>query len=121
MVSLQIDRRLAWSLGAVGSGIRTAFAMQKGNPLHPFSLAAAMRRRTVLFLPVGLVPVGLRSAIITTGTAATARPFRSRCGFIGPGRVHARRGAAAPMLRRRRRYVAVSRRAAVFPRQRNAD
>src|SRR6202166_5005827 len=38
--SLQIDRRLARSLGAVGSGMRTAFAMQKGNALHPFSLAA---------------------------------------------------------------------------------
>src|SRR5450756_447702 len=33
---LQIDRRSAWSLGTVGSGIRAAFAMQKGNPLHPF-------------------------------------------------------------------------------------
>src|ERR1700730_13935790 len=41
---LQIDRRLAWSLGAVGFCIRTAFAMQKGDALHPFSLAAALRR-----------------------------------------------------------------------------
>src|SRR3984885_3568575 len=41
---LQIDRRLAWPLGAVGSGIRTAFAMQKSDALHPFSLAAALRR-----------------------------------------------------------------------------
>src|SRR5580704_14212904 len=73
---LQIDRRLAWSLGAVGSGIRSAFAMQKGNPLHPFSLAAA-KRRTVRFLPVGLVPVGWRSRIISTGTAVPARPFRA--------------------------------------------
>src|SRR5258707_10606348 len=42
----QIDRRLAWSLGTIGSSIRTAFAMQKGNALHPVSLAAALRRRT---------------------------------------------------------------------------
>src|ERR1700723_3414599 len=30
---LQIDRRLAWPLGAIGAGIRAAFAMQKGNAL----------------------------------------------------------------------------------------
>src|ERR1700722_9444157 len=41
---LQIDRLLAWALGAVGSGIRAAFAMQKRDALHPFSLAPAMRR-----------------------------------------------------------------------------
>src|ERR1700730_9552551 len=41
---LQIDRRLAWSLGAVGFCVRTALAMQKGDALHPFSLAAALRR-----------------------------------------------------------------------------
>src|SRR6266480_2797443 len=118
---LQIDRRLAWSLGAVGFGIRTAFAMQKSDPLHPFSLAAGLRRRARRLLPVGLVPVGLRNAIITTGTAVTARPFRARRGFIAPRRVHARSGSCASMLRRRRRRVAMTRRAAVFPRQRNAD
>src|SRR5258708_12042529 len=88
--SLQIDRRLAlWSLGAVGSAVRTAFAMQKSNPLHPFSLAAALRR-TDRLRPSGLMPVGLRNAIVSTGTAVTARTFRSRCGFVGPGWVYAR-------------------------------
>src|SRR5450759_4879778 len=98
-VYLQVDRRLAWTLGAVGSGIRTAFAMQKGDPLHPFSLAAALRRRrrTDRLMPAGLVPCGLRSAIITTGTAVSARPFRTRRGFIAPGGMHPRPGARAPV------------------------
>src|SRR5258708_6428791 len=42
---LQIDRRLAWSLGSVGSRIRTAFAMQKGNAFPPVIPAAPLRRR----------------------------------------------------------------------------
>src|SRR6202166_2593669 len=97
---LQIDRRLAGSVGAVGFCIRTAFAMQKGDALHPFSLAAAWRRGrwTYRLMPVGLVPAGLRSATITTGTAATARPFRSGRGLACPGGVRARRGSAAPIL-----------------------
>src|SRR6202011_208461 len=65
---LQVDRRLAWPLGAVGSGIRTAFAVQKCDALYPFSFAAALRR-TVRLLPAHLVAVGLWSAIITTRTA----------------------------------------------------
>src|SRR3954471_17382820 len=67
---LQIDRRLAWSLGAVGSSIRTAFTVQEGDALHPFSLAASLRRRgrTYRLMPVGLMTIGLRKAIITTGT-----------------------------------------------------
>src|SRR5665213_2426034 len=61
---LQVDRRLALRpLGAVGSGIRSAFAMQKGNSLHPFGVAVAMRR-TGRLVPTGLMPVGLLSAII---------------------------------------------------------
>src|SRR6266480_5344018 len=119
---LQIDRRLALRpLGAVGSGIRTAFAMQKSNPLHPFSLAAALRRRAWRLLPAGLVPVGWRNVIITTGTVVTARAFRAGCGFIAPGRVHARSGSCAAMLRRRRCGIAMTRRAAVFPGQCDAD
>src|SRR5712671_6076047 len=67
--SLQVDRRLAlWSLVAVGFGIRAAFAMQKGNPLHPVSLAALQRTRR-------LVAGRWRRAMITTTTAASARPF----------------------------------------------
>src|SRR3954470_5294441 len=72
--SLQVDRRLALgSLVAVGFGVGAAFAMQKGNPLHPVSLypvsLAALRgtRR--------LMAVRLRRAMITTTTAASARPF----------------------------------------------
>src|SRR6266850_6496520 len=69
-VSLQVDRRLVlWSLVAVGFGIWAAFAMQKGNPLHPVSLAAALRRTR------RLMAVRLRRAMITTTTAASARPF----------------------------------------------
>src|SRR6187401_2255465 len=97
---LQIDRRSARSLGAVGSGIRTAFAMQKRNPLHPFGLAAGLRRRTRRLVPAGLVAVGLRRATITTGTAVTARAFRAGGGFISPAGLHARSGACASMLRR---------------------
>jgi hypothetical protein len=75
-VYLQIDRRLAWSLGAVGSGIRTALTMQEGHPLHPLRLAAGLGRgRTDRLVPVGLMPAGLLSAIITTGTPVTARAF----------------------------------------------
>jgi hypothetical protein len=69
--------------------------MQKGNALHPFRLAAALRRRTRRLVPVGLVPVGLRKADITTGTMATARAFRPRRGFMRPGGMHARRGPSA--------------------------
>ena len=44
---LQIDRRLAWPVGAVGFGVGTAFAMQKGDALHPFSLGLSLcLRRT---------------------------------------------------------------------------
>src|SRR5258708_3232202 len=81
-------------------------------------------RRTRL-LPVGLVPVGLRNTTITTGTAVTARAFRTRRGFMAPGRVHARPGSCTPvlllLLRRRRRGVAMTRRAAVFSGQGDAD
>src|SRR3984893_6165448 len=118
---LQIDRLALRSLGAVGSGIRAAFAMQKGDPLHPFSLAASLRRRARRLLPVGLVPVGWRSIVITTGTAVTARPFRTGGCVIASGCVHARSGPCTAMLRRRWRRVAMTRRAAVFPRQGDAD
>src|SRR5882757_1495166 len=72
--SLQVDRRLVLgSLVAVGFGIRAAFAMQKGNALHPVSLypvsLAALRRTR------RLMAVRLRRAMITTTTAAAARPF----------------------------------------------
>src|ERR1700733_14827669 len=79
---LQIDRRLALGpLRAIGAGIRTAFAVQKSDALHAFRLAACLRR-TLRLLPTDLVPVGLWSGITTTGTAATARTFRSRCGIV---------------------------------------
>src|SRR6266699_867186 len=49
---LQIDRRLVWLLFAVRLMVRTAFAMQKGNALYSFRLAAAMRR-TAWLLTMG--------------------------------------------------------------------
>src|SRR3954449_12102563 len=68
--SLQVDRRLAlWSVVAVGFGIRPAFAMQKGDPLHPVGLAALRRSRR------RLVAGRLRRAMITTTSAVSARPF----------------------------------------------
>ena len=94
--------------------------MQKGNSLHPFGLAIAMRR-TGRLVPIGLMAVGLLNAIITTGTAVTARPFRARCSVMTPRRMHARSGPRASVLRRRRSRVAMTRGAAVFPRQRDAD
>jgi hypothetical protein len=53
--------------------------MQESDALHAlsplaFGFGAAMRR-THRFLPVGLVPVGLWSTIITTGTRPAARTF----------------------------------------------
>src|SRR6202453_2203092 len=118
---LQVDRQLSlWPLGTVGSGIRPAFAMQKGNSLHPLGLAVAVRW-TGRLVPIGLMPIGLLNAIITTGTAVTARPFRARCGIMTPGGVHARSGPRASVLRRRRRRVAMTRRAAVFTGQCDAD
>src|SRR6202040_1616529 len=60
-------------------------------------------------------------AIITTGTAVTARPFRARCSVMTPRSMHARSGPRASVLRRRRSRVAMTRGAAVFPRQRDAD
>src|SRR3981189_3856898 len=99
--------------------MRTALAMQESNALHPFSLAAwsvAALRRTGR-----LVAVGLRRAIITTGTAAAARTFRSRCALIGPGGVHARRGSSAPVLCRCRCGFGMTRRAALFPGQAHAE
>src|SRR6187399_3262351 len=120
-ICLQIDRRSARSLGAVGLGIRTAFAMQKRNPLHPFGLAAGLRRRTDRFLPAGLVAVGLWRATITTGTTVSARAFRAGGGFIVPARMHAWSGPCAAMLRRRRCGFAMARGAVIFSRQGNAD
>src|SRR5260370_41315681 len=61
------------------------------------------------------------NAIISTGTAVTARPFRSGRGFMAPGGVPARSGSRTSVLRRRRRGVAVTRRAAVFSGQRDAE
>src|SRR5947209_482602 len=71
-------------------------------------------------MPAGLVPVGLGETIVTSRSAPAARSFRSRGGFI-PCRMRAWRRACAAMLRRRRRGLAVTRRAAVFPRQSDAD
>jgi hypothetical protein len=68
VLSRSIDGLALWSLVAVGFGIRAAFAMQKGNPLHPVSLAALQRTRR-------LVAGRLRRAMITTTTAVSARPF----------------------------------------------
>src|SRR5438445_1606909 len=59
-VVLQVDRRLAWLLVAVGPLFWTAFAMQKSNALYPFGFAAAMWR------PLRLLPVAWWSPIITT-------------------------------------------------------
>src|ERR1700693_6381413 len=94
--------------------------MQKGNSLHPFGLAIAMRR-TGRLVPIGLMAGGLLNAIITTGTAVTARPFRARCRVMTPRRMHARPGPRASVLRRRRGRVAMTRRAAVFLGQCDAD
>src|ERR1700722_20755261 len=94
--------------------------MQKGNSLHPFGLAVAMRR-TGRLVAIGLVPVGRLSAIITTGTAVTARPFRVRCGVMTPRSMHARPGPRASVLRRRRSRVAMTRGAAIFLGQGDAD
>src|SRR5690348_9479263 len=71
---LQIDERLFGLLVAVGSMVRSAFAMQKRYALQSFSLAATMVRLTVRFLTAAL-----RSGIPTTTMAAAARPFRGRC------------------------------------------
>src|SRR5258707_4372999 len=95
---LQIDRRLAWSLGTIGSSIGAAFAMQEGNALHPVRLAAALRRRACRLVPMGLVPAGLRNAITTTTTAAAARPFRRRPGPLWAYPVAAPGCAALPLV-----------------------
>src|ERR1700722_4970496 len=39
---LQVDRRLAWPSSAVGLGVRTAFAIEKGDPLQSFGLTATL-------------------------------------------------------------------------------
>src|SRR5581483_11583566 len=76
--SLQIDWPSALRpLIAVGPGIRTRFAMQEGDATHAIGLAL---RRSHPFLPGALVPAGLSSRILSTGTAAAARTFRSRRG-----------------------------------------
>src|SRR5258707_12707866 len=75
---LQIDRRLAWSLGTIGSSIGASFAMQEGNALHPVRLAAALRRRACRLVPIGAMTAGLRTAHTTTTTAAAARPLTLR-------------------------------------------
>src|SRR3978361_2508931 len=96
--------------------------MQKGDALHPFSLARALRRRTYRLRAGGLVPVGLRSAIIiTTGTAVTARTFRTRRSFMAARSVHARSGSCTPVLRRRRSGLAMTRRTPVFLGQGDPD
>src|SRR6185437_7387724 len=101
--SLQVDRRSALRpLGSVGPGVWTAFAMQKGDPLHALRLATTLRR-TRRFLPGALVPAGLSRRITTTGTAAAARAFRSRRGLVDPCRMHARRRSSAAMRRWHRR------------------
>src|SRR3954469_24730626 len=63
----------------------------------------------------------MRNDVITPTTAVTARPFRSRCGFIDPGRVYARSGTPASMLRRHRRRLAMAWRPTVLSGQCNAD
>jgi hypothetical protein len=55
-------------MGAVGLGIRAAFAMQKGDALNAFALAALRGTRR-------LVSGCLRRGIITTSAAVTARAF----------------------------------------------
>ena len=95
--------------------------MQKRNPLHPFGLAAGLRRRTRRLLPAGLVAVGLWRATITTGTTVSARAFRAGGGFIVPARMHAWPGPCAAMLRRRRCGFAMARSAVIFPRKSDAD
>src|ERR1700754_2421019 len=95
--------------------------MQESNPLHRLGLAASLRRRTYRFLSVGLVPVGWWSPIVTTGTAVTARAFCTRRTVMSSGGLHPRSGSGTPMLGRSRCGVAMTRRAAVFPRQGDAD
>jgi hypothetical protein len=71
--------------------------MQKGNALHPFGLAVAMRR-TGRLVPSGLVPVGLLNAIIANGTAMAARRLRARCSVMTSRGMHARYGPRASVL-----------------------
>src|SRR6185437_8212108 len=56
------------SLGTVRVIIRTAFAMQEGDALDAFCFGASLRRAR-WFVPINLVAVGLRSAVINTATA----------------------------------------------------
>src|SRR3954470_18002877 len=115
--SLQIDRRLAWLLIAVGALLRLASAVQKGDALDSFGVAAAFRR------PLRLLTVAVQGATITTRTTATARAFRARRSrFIAARRVRPRsRPSTVALLRGRSRRLAMPRRAAVLARQRDAD
>src|SRR5579872_931824 len=54
---LQVDRRLARPLVAVGLALRAAFAVEEGDPLQSFGLAPAVCG-AVRLLPIDLVPVG---------------------------------------------------------------
>src|SRR5262245_49892941 len=86
--SLQVVGRLVLRTSvAVGFELRPAFAMQKGNPLYPVSLAALRTGR--------LMPAALRSgAMITTTTASPARAFRCRNTVIIAMCMHAGRRPA---------------------------
>ena len=55
-------------MGAVGLGIRAAFAMQEGDALNALAVATLHRTRR-------LMPGRLRRRIITTTTAVAARAF----------------------------------------------
>src|SRR5262249_54022206 len=113
---LQVDGRSGLRTSvAVGFEFRPAFAMQKGNPLYPVSLAALRTAR--------LMPVPSRSgAMITTTTASPARAFRRLRSVIVAMRMHAWRRPARAVLRRgRSRRLAAARGAAVFARQIDAD
>src|SRR5882757_9002892 len=110
-------------MGTVGLGVRAAFAMQESNTLHPFGLGSLRGARRRLVPIIGFVPVSLRRTTTTARRATTARTFRSRCRVVGPGRtaMAVRSGSRSPVLRGRRGGIAMTRGAAIFPRQRNAD
>src|SRR6202012_164884 len=118
---LQVGGRLAGPTSAVGLGVRTAFTVEKGDPLQSFGLTATLRGAARV-LPVDpLVPVRFWSGIITTTPTVSARAFRSLSSIISARRMCAGCRPSTAMLRRRRRRVAMAGGTPIFSRQLHAD